>query len=113
MTTGIHANARSLLARALVLFTLLVASTVTFAAQVPTKSPNDDNQYRFIELDNGLRAILVSDADADKAAASLNVPLQAITTHAGIDLLSRGSTKTGAVGAEAVVFFREEPAKRF
>ena len=73
MTTGIHANARSLLARALVLFTLLVASTVTFAAQVPTKSPNDDNQYRFIELDNGLRAILVSDADADKAAASLNV----------------------------------------
>jgi threonine aldolase len=30
-----------------------------------------------------------------------------------VDLLSFGATKNGAVGAEAVVFFREEPAKKF
>lgn len=33
----------------------------------------DTRQYRYIELDNGLRAILVSDPDTDKAAASLDV----------------------------------------
>ena len=55
----------------------------------------------------------VDGARIANAAASLNVPLKAITSDAGIDLLSLGITKNGAVGAEAVVFFREEPAKRF
>lgn len=36
-------------------------------------SPNDQRDYRHIELANGLNAILVSDPDADKAAASLAV----------------------------------------
>lgn len=40
------------------------------------------------------------------AAASLGVPLRAITTDAGVDLLSLGATKNGALGAEAVVFLR-------
>ena len=39
----------------------------------PTQSPNDDKEYRYIELDNGLRALLVSDPGTDKAAASLDV----------------------------------------
>ena len=30
-------------------------------------------QYRFVTLENGLRALLVSDRDADKAACSLDV----------------------------------------
>ena len=55
------------------LLTLVLFSTLAFAAQIPEKSPNDDNQYRFIELDNALKVILVSDQDADKAAASMNV----------------------------------------
>ncbi|MGO1502040.1 MAG: insulinase family protein [Marinobacter sp.] len=55
------------------LLVLLFISSFATAAQTPDKSPNDNNEYRFIELDNGLRAILVSDKDADKAAASLNV----------------------------------------
>ena len=55
------------------LFILLLFSTLALAAQIPEKSPNDDNKYRFIELDNGLKVILVSDQDADKAAASMNV----------------------------------------
>jgi len=37
------------------------------------------------------------------AAASLGVPLRAITTDAGVDAMSFGGTKNGAIGAEAVV----------
>ncbi len=33
----------------------------------------DKHQYRVLTLDNGLRAILVSDAEADKAAAAMDV----------------------------------------
>ena len=36
---------------------------------------NDKLQYRILELGNGLRAVLVHDAEADKAAASLDVSL--------------------------------------
>jgi threonine aldolase len=43
------------------------------------------------------------------AAAGLGVPLRAITTDAGVDLLSFGATKVGALGAEAVVIL--EPGK--
>ncbi|MCM0612557.1 insulinase family protein [Marinobacter sediminum] len=75
MSTGTLCNARSHLpvTKVLVLLTLLLGSAFALAAGVPVKSPNDDNQYRLIELDNGLRAILVSDDGADKAAASMNV----------------------------------------
>ncbi|KAJ7632954.1 Metalloenzyme, LuxS/M16 peptidase-like protein [Roridomyces roridus] len=37
------------------------------------KSPQDDRDYKVIRLENGLEAILVHDAKADKAAASLDV----------------------------------------
>ncbi|TCD63541.1 Insulinase (Peptidase M16) [Steccherinum ochraceum] len=37
------------------------------------KSPQDDRDYRLIRLENGLEAMLVHDAKADKAAASLDV----------------------------------------
>jgi hypothetical protein len=37
------------------------------------KSGQDDRDYRIIHLKNGLQATLVSDAKADKAAASLDV----------------------------------------
>jgi threonine aldolase len=42
------------------------------------------------------------------AAAALNVPLRAFTTDAGVDLLSFGATKVGALGAEAVVILNAE-----
>ncbi len=64
---------QSQMARLFALLTLLLISTLSLAAQIPEKSPNDDNQYRFIELENGLKVILVSDKEADKAAASMNV----------------------------------------
>jgi len=37
------------------------------------QSPNDQREYRSLVLDNGLKVILVSDKEADKAAASLAV----------------------------------------
>ena len=37
------------------------------------KSPNDERAYRYLELANGLKALLASDPNADKAAASLTV----------------------------------------
>jgi threonine aldolase len=39
------------------------------------------------------------------AAAALDLPLRALTADVGVDLLSFGGTKNGAMAAEAVVFF--------
>ena len=39
------------------------------------------------------------------AAAALDLPLRAFTRDAGVDILSFGATKNGAMGAEAVVVF--------
>ncbi len=58
----------ALLQRLLLVVTVLLAPLAT-ASVSPTQSPNDPNQYRFIELDNGLRVILASDPETDKAAA--------------------------------------------
>jgi threonine aldolase len=47
------------------------------------------------------------------AAASLGVPLRAMTTDAGVDALSFGGTKIGLMGVEAVVLLRDEAAATF
>jgi threonine aldolase len=39
------------------------------------------------------------------AAAALDLPLRAFTRDAGVDILSYGATKNGAMGAEAIVVF--------
>lgn len=39
----------------------------------PTKSAEDDRNYRLVELPNQLQALLVSDPTTDKAAASMDV----------------------------------------
>lgn len=39
----------------------------------PTTSPYDSRDYRVLTLENGLNVLLVSDPEADKAAASMNV----------------------------------------
>jgi threonine aldolase len=50
----------------------------------------------------------VDGARLANAAASLGVPLRAITTDVGIDVLSFGATKNGALGTEAIVFLAPE-----
>jgi threonine aldolase len=47
------------------------------------------------------------------AAVSLDVPLRAITSGAGVDALSFGGTKNGLVAGEAVVFFKPVLADDF
>jgi threonine aldolase len=47
------------------------------------------------------------------AAAALELPLAALTTELGVDLLSFGGTKNGLLGAEAVVFLNPELADGF
>ena len=47
------------------------------------------------------------------AAASLDVALRALTTDAGVDVLSLGGTKNGLLGGEAVVFLNGTPAPNF
>ncbi len=69
--------------RTSLLWTLLAALLLAACTQqavkqdslplAPTQSPSDDREYRYIALDNGLRALLISDADTEKAAASLDV----------------------------------------
>ncbi|WP_152208642.1 insulinase family protein [Marinobacter changyiensis] len=51
----------------------LLVSVVAQAAVSPAKSPNDQSDYRYLELDNELKVLLVSNPDADMAAASLDV----------------------------------------
>lgn len=50
----------------------LVSSYSIFTKPIE-KSQQDDRDYRLIRLENGLEALLVHDAKADKAAASLDV----------------------------------------
>jgi insulysin len=60
------------------LLVILAVATAAYRINMPSsntiiQSPNDPRTYRSLELDNGLKVILVSDKEADKAAASLAV----------------------------------------
>jgi len=56
---------------------------------------------------------IMDGARISNAAAALNVPLKAITTDVGVDILSFGGTKNGLMGAEAVVFLKPGLGKNF
>ena len=57
-----------------VLWTLAACTSTEPEAHLePIKSPNDEFAYRYIVLDNGLRALLISNPQTPKAAASLDV----------------------------------------
>jgi threonine aldolase len=55
----------------------------------------------------------VDGARIANAAASLGLSLRQTTRDLGVDILSFGGTKNGAMGAEAVVFFDEKLAGNF
>ena len=50
-------------------------------------------------------------ARLSNAAASLGVPFRAFTRDAGVDVLSFGGTKNGALGAEAIVVLNPEASE--
>ncbi len=55
----------------------------------------------------------VDGARLANAAASLEVPLRALTTDCGVDVVSFGGTKNGLLLGDAVVFLRPELAENF
>jgi threonine aldolase len=55
----------------------------------------------------------VDGARVANAAAALGLNLRETTRELGVDVLSFGATKNGAMGAEAVVFFKPEQAAGF
>ena len=67
------ASSRLSLFALLALLLLGCAATREAVSVAPIQSPNDDRGYRLLTLDNGLRALLISDPDTPKAAASLDV----------------------------------------
>jgi len=71
-TSKIEPRSARLLASALAI-TLIAFVSLRAAAVEVIKSPNDDRRYEYLQLDNGLKALIISDADTDKAAASLDV----------------------------------------
>ena len=56
-----------------VAFTLVSCAITPSSGIQPLKSPNDDYQYRLLTLDNDLEVLLISNPDAPKAAAALDV----------------------------------------
>ena len=58
----------------LFLVLLIMLKTVTHTALADIdKSPIDDKSYRYFQLENGLKVVVVSDPKADKAAVSIDV----------------------------------------
>lgn len=52
---------------------LVACATVSSSSNSPAKSPNDDNQYRYLVLENNMQVLLISDPQTRKAAAALDV----------------------------------------
>ena len=69
------------------LLLLLLFTTAVSAVEV-SKSPNDDRQYEYLELPNRMRVLLVSDPEADKAAAALTVGVGSTSNPPGRDGLA-------------------------
>ena len=83
---GNHSVARLMFTWMAALLALLAISTAQAASPErvePIKSPADSNEYRYLSLENGLEVLLISDPDADKAAASLNVAVGSGNDPAG------------------------------
>ena len=75
-------------------------------------SPQEVTALAELAHANGL-LLHVDGARIANAAASLDLPLAAITTDCGVDVLTFGGTKNGLLLGEAVVFLRPELADGF
>ena len=87
--------------------------SITQSTEVGTVyRPDEIAELAQVARQNGLY-LHMDGARLANAAASLGVPLRAITTDVGVDVLSFGGTKNGALGAEAVVFLSPGIGERF
>jgi threonine aldolase len=87
--------------------------SITQATEVGTVyKPNEIRELAGFAHDHGM-FLHVDGARLANAVAALGLTLKQATRDLGIDVLSFGATKNGALGAEAVVFFRPELAANF
>jgi threonine aldolase len=75
-------------------------------------TPNEVMRLAKLAHAHGL-LLHVDGARLSNAAAALDVPLRALTTDVGVDLVSFGGTKNGLLGAEAVVLLNEDLGEGF
>ena len=75
-------------------------------------TPGEMRALADLAHDRGL-LVHVDGARLSNAAAALDLPLRALTTDVGVDLLSFGGTKNGLLGGEAVVLLNPELADGF
>ncbi len=75
-------------------------------------SPEEVSELAQLAHARGL-LLHVDGARLSNAAAALELPLRALTTDAGVDIVSFGGTKNGLLGAEAVVFLEPSLAAGF
>jgi threonine aldolase len=87
--------------------------SITQATEVGTVyRPNELRALADFAHDHGM-FLHVDGARVANAVAALGLNLKQATRDLGIDVLSFGATKNGALGAEAVVFFNPELAANF
>jgi len=87
--------------------------SITQATEVGTVyKPNEIRDLAGFAHDHGM-FLHVDGARIANAVAALGLSLRQATRDLGIDVLSFGATKNGALGAEAVVFFNPELAANF
>jgi len=76
--------------------------TVYSAAEISAIADHAHSLGMLVHLDG---------ARISNAAVALDLPLRAFTTDAGVDVVSLGATKNGALGAEAVVALNPDIAR--
>ena len=87
--------------------------SVTQSTELGTRySPDELAALAGFAREHGM-LLHVDGARLANAAAALDLPLRAVATDAGVDALSFGTTKNGALLGEAVVFLRPELADGF
>jgi threonine aldolase len=87
--------------------------SITQATEVGTVyKPEEVRQLARFAHDHNM-FLHVDGARIANAAAALGLNLREATRELGVDVLSFGATKNGAMGAEAVVFFKREQAVGF
>jgi len=89
------------------------AVSLTQATEAGTVySPDEVSEIARVAQDHHLK-VHMDGARFANALVRLGCPPAAITWQAGVDVLSFGATKNGAMAAEAVVFFNQELAQTF
>lgn len=75
-------------------------------------TPRETRKIADLAHENGM-LVQMDGARLSNAAATLDLPLRALTVDVGVDVLSFGGTKNGLLGGEAVVFLNPQLADGF